>query len=62
MEDLYDVENVRKSNLHANEEGICTFKPQKTGLALLFVTIHHKVNADLWESFNSSLTLEVNLP
>lgn len=58
--DLYDVENTRANNLHANNDGIFTFRPEKKGLVLLFVTIHHKVDDSLWESYNSSLTLEVN--
>ncbi|MFD0929060.1 DUF4198 domain-containing protein [Methylophilus glucosoxydans] len=62
MEDLYDVENVRPSNLHANQQGEFTFKPQKAGLNFLFVTVHHQLNEHLWESLNASLTLEVNLP
>ncbi len=62
VEDLYDVENVRNSNLHADENGTFTFTPKKAGIALLFVTIHKKINASLWESYNTSLTLEVNLP
>jgi uncharacterized GH25 family protein len=62
IEDLYDVENVRTSNLHANQQGEFTFKPQKAGLNFLFVTVHHQLNENLWESQNASLTLEVNLP
>lgn len=62
IEDLYDVENVRASNLHANQQGTFTFKPQKAGLNFLFVTVHHQLNEQLWESLNASLTLEVNLP
>lgn len=60
--DLYDVENIRSSNIHTDHNGIFTFTPKKTGLVLLFVTIHHKINDALWESYNTSLTLEVNLP
>lgn len=62
IEDLYDVENVRASNLHANQQGVFSFKPQKAGLNFLFVTVHHQLNPALWESQNASLTLEVNLP
>jgi uncharacterized GH25 family protein len=62
IEDLYDVKNVRTSNLHANQQGEFTFKPQKAGLNFLFVTVHHQLNENLWESQNASLTLEVNLP
>lgn len=62
IEDLYDVENVRASNIHANQQGEFTFKPQKAGLNFLFVTVHHQLNENLWESQNASLTLEVNLP
>lgn len=59
---LYDVENKRESNIYANSDGIFTFTPKKTGLVLLFVTIHKKIDDSLWESHNASLTLEVNLP
>lgn len=62
IEDLYDVENVRASNIHANQQGEFSFKPQKAGLNFLFVTVHHQLNENLWESQNASLTLEVNLP
>ena len=62
IEDLYDVENVRASNIHANAQGEFTFRPQKAGLNFLFVTVHHQLNEHLWESQNASLTLEVNLP
>lgn len=62
IEDLYDVENVRASNLHANAQGEFSFQPQKAGLNFLFVTVHHPLNPQLWESKNASLTLEVNLP
>jgi uncharacterized GH25 family protein len=61
-EDLYDVENTRAGNLYADKDGVVTFIPKKAGLVLLFVTIHDKMNDGLWESYNSSLTLEVNLP
>lgn len=62
VEDLYDVENVRASNIHANAQGEFVFHPQKAGLNFLFVTVHHQLNEQLWESQNASLTLEVNLP
>ena len=62
VEDLYDIDNVRKSTMHANQQGEFTFRPQKAGLNFLFVTIHHQLNEQLWESRNASLTLEVNLP
>lgn len=60
--DLYDVENSRDSNIHTNDNGIFTFRAKKAGLVLLFVTIHSKKNDGSWESYNSSLTLEVHLP
>lgn len=62
VEDLYDVENVRNSNIYADKEGTFTFTPKKAGMVLLFVTIHKKISPELWESYNTSLTLEVNLP
>lgn len=62
IEDLYDVENVRASNIHANAQGEFVFRPQKAGLNFLFVTVHHQLNEHLWESQNASLTMEVNLP
>jgi uncharacterized GH25 family protein len=62
IEDLYDVENVRASNIHANAHGEFTFRPAKAGLNFLFTTVHHQLNENLWESQNASLTLEVNLP
>lgn len=58
--DLYDVENVRESNIHTDSEGKFTFKPKQAGLVLLFVSIHKKINDTLYESYNTSLTLEVN--
>lgn len=60
--DLYDVENIRESNIHADVEGKFTFTPKQAGLVLLFVTIHKKINDSLWESYNTSLTLEVHPP
>ncbi|WP_163717293.1 DUF4198 domain-containing protein [Mangrovibacterium lignilyticum] len=60
--DLYDVENTRESTLNANADGVFTFSPKKAGLVLLFVTVHTKIDDTLWESYNSSLSLEVNLP
>ena len=59
-EDLYDVENVRKSNIIADKHGNFTFTARKAGLVLLFVNIHQKINDSLWESYNSSVSLEVN--
>jgi hypothetical protein len=61
VEDLYDVENVRGSNIHADQDGGFTFTPKKAGIVLLFVTVHKKVEDNLWESYNNSLTIEVNL-
>lgn len=58
----YDVENERKSNIYADDEGVFTFVPKKAGLVLLFVTIHKKIDDSLTESYNTSLTLEINLP
>jgi uncharacterized GH25 family protein len=60
--DLYDVDNIRESNILANAKGEFTFNPKQSGLHFLFVTIHHKINESLWESHNASLTLEVALP
>lgn len=60
--DLYDVENIRKSNIYADKDGMFTFKPTQAGLVMLFVTIHEKKTPTRWESYNSSLTLEVQLP
>lgn len=60
--DLYDVENIRESNIYADSEGRFTFTPKQAGLVLLFVTIHKKTDDTLWESWNTSLTLEVRLP
>lgn len=60
--DLYDIDNIRESNLLANTKGEFTFHPKQAGLYFLFVTIHNKINEALWESHNASLTLEVNLP
>lgn len=60
--DLYDVENVRENNIHANQYGVFTFVPQKPGLVLLFVTIHKQISATDWESHNNSLTLEIRKP
>lgn len=59
--DLYDVENERENNIVANMDGVFTFVPEQTGLVLLFVTIHKKISATEWESYNNSLTLEVRL-
>ncbi|MFV0364918.1 MAG: DUF4198 domain-containing protein [Mangrovibacterium sp.] len=61
VEDLYDVENVRKSNIYADTDGIFSFTPKRAGLVLLFTTIHHKIDNSLWESYNTSVTLEVSL-
>ena len=60
--DLYDIENARSNNIYANDRGEFYFNPQKAGLVLLFVTIHKKINNTLWESYNNSLTLEIQLP
>ncbi len=60
--DLYDVENVRESNLRADAAGEIAFRPAQAGLYLLFVTVHEKIDAAMWESDNASLALEVNLP
>ncbi len=57
---LYDVENERENNIYSNSDGIFTFSPRQAGLVLLFVTVHKKLNDSLWESYNSSLTLEVH--
>ncbi|UHQ23272.1 DUF4198 domain-containing protein [Lysobacter sp. 5GHs7-4] len=61
-EDLYDVENARDSNLHADGAGEVAFRPTRAGLYFLFVTVHEKIDADHWESHNASLALEVGLP
>lgn len=60
--DLYDVENERENNIYADNDGVFTFIPKKSGLILLFVTIHKRINNIQWESYNNSLTLEVRLP
>lgn len=60
--DLYDVDNIRESNIVADAHGEFTFHPKQTGLHFLFVTIHHKIDKTLWESHNASVTIEVNLP
>lgn len=60
--DYYDVENQRKSNIYTNNDGVFTFIPKKAGLVLLFVTIHKKIDDLLTQSYNTSLTLEINLP
>lgn len=57
--DLYDVEDVRKSNIYADQDGVFTFTPEKAGLVLLFVNIHKQITDTHWESYNNSLTLEV---
>jgi uncharacterized GH25 family protein len=57
--DLYDVENVRENNLHAGQDGVFSFVPEKPGVVLLFVTIHKQITVTDWESYNNSLTLEV---
>lgn len=62
VEDLYDVENVRASNIVADAKGEFAYTPQQGGLVLLFVTIHDKLRPDFWESHNAALTLEANLP
>jgi hypothetical protein len=57
--DLYDVENERRNNIFADNDGVFTFIPTQPGLVLLFVTIHKKINNNQWESHNNSLTLEI---
>ncbi|EIK54544.1 MAG: DUF4198 domain-containing protein [Pseudomonadaceae bacterium] len=59
--DLYDVENRRSSNIVADAQGKFSFTPQYAGLNYLLVTIHQKINRDLWHSHNAALTLEVSL-
>lgn len=59
--DYYDVENIRENSLYTNDEGLFTFVPEKAGLVLLFVTVHKKVDDSLTKSYNTSLTLEINL-
>lgn len=61
-EDLYDVENTRKSNIYANAKGEFTFRPNRAGLVMLFVTIHKHIEGNLWDSYNTALTMEVMLP
>lgn len=60
--DLYDVENERENNIYADNDALFTFIPEKSGLVLLFVTIHKRIDDTQWESYNNSLTLEVRLP
>ena len=62
VEDLYDVENVRTSNLRADTQGKFSFRPRQAGLTLLFVTVHDKLPDGTWESHNAALTLETTLP
>ncbi len=62
VEDLYDVENVRNSNLRADTQGKFSFRPRQAGLTLLFVTVHDKLPDGTWESHNAALTLETTLP
>ncbi|RMH94827.1 DUF4198 domain-containing protein [Lysobacter pythonis] len=62
IEDLYDVENIRASNLHADTNGEFTLKPTRAGLIYLLTTSHKKTGPGLWESHNAALTLEVRLP
>ena len=62
VEDLYDVENVRTSSLRTNDGGQFSVTPTQGGLMYLFVTLHRKVQPDLWESHNAGLTLEVAPP
>ncbi len=59
--DLYDVENIRESNIYTDDEGNFTFTPDKAGLLMLFVTIHKKFSPEYWESYNTSITLEAQL-
>jgi uncharacterized GH25 family protein len=60
--DLYDVDNIRESNIVVDADGEFTFHPKQAGLHFLFVTIHHQIDKTLWESHNASVTIEVNLP
>ena len=60
--DLYDVENVCESNIQCDANGEFTFTPKKAGLVLLFVTIHHPLSETEYDSYNTSLTLEVHPP
>lgn len=62
VEDLYDVENVRASNIVADEAGRFSITPSRGGLMYLFVTLHRKTGPTAWESHNAGLTLEVGLP
>lgn len=59
IEDLYDVENVRASNIIADEDGQFSITPAHGGLLYLFVTLHKRVQPGRWESHNAGLTLEV---
>ena len=61
IEDLYDVENVRASNIAADENGQFSITPTHGGLLYLFVTLHKRVQPDRWESHNAALTLEAAL-
>ena len=61
IEDLYDVENVRASNITADENGQFSITPTRGGLLYLFVTLHKRVQPDRWESHNAALTLEAAL-
>ena len=60
--DLYDVENIRSSNIVADAQGRFEFSPQTAGLNYLFVTLHDKTSAGTWVSQNAGLTLEVLPP
>lgn len=60
-EDYYDVEDSRKSNITTDEQGKFALTPKEAGLMMLFVTVHEKLEDGNWDSFNASLTIEVNL-
>lgn len=62
IEDLYDVENVRTSNIIADQAGRFSITPLQGGLMYLLVTLHQKTSLTEWESHNGALTLEVGLP
>ena len=62
IEDLYDAENVRGSNIIADAQGMVTFTPPQAGLYFLLANTHERINKDLWNSYNAELTLEVGLP
>ena len=53
---------MRTSSLRTNDGGQFSVTPTQGGLMYLFVTLHRKVQPDLWESHNAGLTLEVAPP